>query len=249
MNINRDTVSAIASELSLACRILSEQEIVDAYGQISARLPGANGLFVINRGISPALATAGDFLVSDLSGKIIWGEGYSNSEWPIHAAIYQSRPDVGCVLHSHSRLSRIFSLSRKKLRGLLSSSGPEWQDGIPVYREPGLITSMERGIELSVQLGNSSAILLRGHGDVVATSGIKRTLLKAINLKMNADVLHEVLSHGEEVDLWSDSELAVWGQREIKGIGAEHASALVDRAWDYYVARVDGRLSRLLKRD
>lgn len=246
--MDREVVARLTTELTLGCRILAEQEIVDAYGQISARLPGRDALFVINRGISPALVMAEDFIVCDLAGKIVWGEGQANSEWPIHASIYRVRPDVNCVLHSHSRLSRIFSLSRQKLRGLLTSSGPEWQEGLPVYRSGGLITSLERGDKLALVLGKSSAALLRGHGDVIATNGIKRTVMKAIVLKQNADVLHEVLSHGGEPELWSAEDLAAWANTRIKGLSKENAEALAARAWDYYAARVDGRLNRLLHR-
>lgn len=246
--LNAEALKELAAELTVSCRILAEQEIIDAYGQISARVPGAEGLFMINRGISPALVMSEDFIVCDTAGKIVHGDGHMNSEWPIHASIYLTRPDVTCVLHSHSRLSRIFSLSRHKLRGLLTSSGPEWQEGLPLYREAGLITTLERGAKLAQVLGGQSAMLLRGHGDVIATNGVKRTVMKAITLKQNADVLHEVISHGGEIELWSKEELAVWANSQIQGMSKENAAALAARAWDYYAARIDGRLGRLLHR-
>lgn len=241
-------LAGLTAELTLGCRILAEQEIIDAYGHLSVRVPDADGLFLINRGISPALVTPEDFIVCDLAGKVVAGEGQPNSEWPIHACIYLSRPDVGSVLHSHSRYSRIFSLSSHKLRGLLTSSGPEWQEGLPLYRSAGLITSVERGERLATVLGHGSAALLRGHGDVVATSGTKRTVMKAITLKQNADVLNEVLAQGGEIEPWSKQELAEWSASPLKGLSQENAAALAARAWDYYAARVDGRLARLLGR-
>lgn len=246
--MNTETLAKLAAELTLGCRILAEQEIIDAYGQISVRVPGADGLFMINRGISPALVEPDDFIVCDAQGGIVHGSGHLNSEWPIHACIYRARSDVTSVLHSHSRLSRIFSLSRHKLRGLLTSSGPEWQEGLPLYREAGLVTSLERGDKLAKVLGDKSAALLRGHGDVIATNGVKRTVIKAITLKQNADVLHEVISHGGEIELWSKEELATWADTEVKGLSPENRAALAARAWDYYAARVDGRLARLLHR-
>lgn len=246
--IDTKILAKLAAELTLGCRILTEQEIIDAYGQISVRIPDTDGLFMINRGISPALALPEDFIVCDFSGNIVHGEGYMNSEWPIHACIYRVRPDVNSVLHSHSRLSRIFSLSRHKLRGLLTSSGPEWQEGLPLYRGAGLVTSLERGNRLAQVLGKQSAVLLRGHGDVIATNAIKRTVMKAVTLKQNADVLNEVILHGGEIELWSKEELSIWGDTQVKGMSPENAAALAARAWDYYVARVDGRLARLLHR-
>jgi hypothetical protein len=46
--------SDLAQELAMGCRILAEQEIIDAYGHLSARYPGRDDVFVINRGMSPA---------------------------------------------------------------------------------------------------------------------------------------------------------------------------------------------------
>jgi len=249
MGLKDKDLVELAEQLTLGCRILAEQEIIDAYGQISARLPGEDGLFMINRGMSPALVTAADFLVCDLDGGIVDGDGHPNAEWPIHTSIYRARPDVMSVLHSHSRLSRIFSLSHRKLRGLISSSAPDWQDGLPVYRAAGLITTLERGQALARVLGSNSAALLRGHGDVTATGSIRSTVLKAITLKQNADVLHELISHGGEVELWKESELADWANVQRASLSREAIEALGNRAWDYYEARVNGRLAALLRPD
>ncbi|MDA1324993.1 MAG: class II aldolase/adducin family protein [Proteobacteria bacterium] len=246
MGLSDKNLVELAEQLTLGCRILAEQEIIDAYGQISARIPDTDTHFMINRGMSPALVTASDFLVCDLDGGIIDGDGHPNAEWPIHTSIYRARPDVRSILHSHSRLSRIFSLSHRKLRGLISSSAPDWQGGLPLYRAAGLITTVERGAALAKVLGNSSAALLRGHGDVTATGSIKNTVLKAITLKQNADVLHEVISHGGEIELWNESDLADWANVQRASLSPAAIEALGNRAWDYYVARVNGRLAGLL---
>lgn len=239
-------IHQLAERLTVGCRILAEQEIIDAYGHLSARLPGDDQLFVMNRGMSPALVEPEDFIVLDFEGKVVSGTGYPNQEWPIHACIYRARADVGSVLHSHSRLSRIFSLSQRRLRGLITSSVPEWQGGLPVYRGAGLITSSERGDALARVLGGESAALLRGHGDVVVGGNPASTVMKAVTLKSNADVLHEVISHGGEIDLWTEEETAAWGVRRHESVSAEALDSMANRAWDYYAARINGRLDRLL---
>jgi ribulose-5-phosphate 4-epimerase/fuculose-1-phosphate aldolase len=238
----------LAQRLTTGCRILAEQDIVDAFGHLSARLPGDDRLFLMNRGMSPALVTPEDFIVLDWEGNVVAGDGYPNAEWPIHACIYRARPDVGGVLHSHQRLSRIFSLSPRKLRGLLMSAVPEWQDGLPIYRGAGLVNSVERGDTLARTLGSGSAALLRGHGDVVAASDVIETVLKAIALKANADVLHELISHGGEVQLWDAADVAAWAAPMHGNLSREAAKALANKAWDYYEARINGRLAQLLGR-
>ena len=226
----------LAKSLSLGCRILAEQGIIDAFGHLSARIPGEPQHYMINRGMSPALAVEKDFVVCDGDGKVVRGDGHPNGEWPIHAAIYRARPDVQSILHSHSKMSRIFSLSQRRMRGLLTSNAPEWQGGLPVYRTPGLITSMQRGEEVAEVLCDNCAMLLRGHGDVVVGASVRLTVLKAIALRQNEEVVHELISHGGEIDLWTDEELEKWKAPDFK-ISDDAKSALNDRVWDYYVAR------------
>ncbi len=241
------TDSELAKSLAMGCRILSEQGIIDAFGHLSARIPGEPDLFMMNRGMSPALAEEKDFIVCDHNGKVIRGNGHPNGEWPIHAAVYRARPDVTSVLHSHSKMSRIFSLSHRKMRGLLTSNVPEWQGGVPVYRKPGLITSMQQGEEVASTLCDNCAVLLRGHGDVVVGGSVRQTVLKAIALKQNEEVVHEVISHGGEIDLWSDEDVQKWKAPVNFKISEEAKAALSDRVWDYYVARATDTLPRAKK--
>ncbi len=239
------TNADLAARLTLGCRILAEQNILDAYGHLSARMPDEPGHFMISCGMSPALVEPDDFIVLDCEGKVVSGSGHPNAEWPIHASIYRARADAQSVLHSHSRLARIFSLSNRRLRGLLTSSAPEWQGGLPVYRQGGLVTTRERGDALVNVLADESAVLLRGHGDVIVSGSVKATVMKAIVLNQNADVLHEAISHGGEIDLWTDADLEAW-RSPHQTVSREAQEAMANRAWEYYEARVTGRLGRLL---
>lgn len=235
----------VAERLTLGCRVLAEQDIVDGYGHLSARHPDHRELFVISRAMSPALVEPSDFIVMDFDGKVIEGSGFPNQEWPIHACIYRARADVGSVLHSHSPLSRVWSLSPVKLRGVLMGQSYDWNDGLPVYRDAGLIRNLERGQKLVATLGSGSAMLLRGHGDVVVDADVTRNVMRSITLKQNAAALHMVLAHGTP-DYWSIDEAKPWVEPMSPDVSREAAAGLAARAFDYYVARVDGRLAKRL---
>jgi HCOMODA/2-hydroxy-3-carboxy-muconic semialdehyde decarboxylase len=239
-------ISAVADRLTKGCRVLAEQDIIDAYGHLSARVADQPNLFVINRAMSPALVVPEDFIVMDLDGKVVEGKGFPNQEWPIHACVYRARPDVASVLHSHSTWSRVWSLSPVKFRGVLMGQAHDWNDGLPVYRDPGLIRNVERGERMAETLGGGSAMLLRGHGDVVADADVARTVMRSITLKQNAEVLHAVLAHGGAPDYWSAEDAKVWVEPMGPAVSREAAGQLAARALDYYEARIDGRLQRLL---
>ena len=68
------------SLLTLGCRILTDQSILDAYGHLSARLSDRPDQFMISRGMSPALVEPEDFIVLDLDGKMMAGSGHPNAE-------------------------------------------------------------------------------------------------------------------------------------------------------------------------
>lgn len=239
------STDALVERLTIGCRILAEQDIVDAYGHLSARAPDRENCFLITRAMSPALATPGDWLVMTFDGEVVAGDGFPNQEWPIHACIYRARPDVGSVLHSHSKWSRVFSVSPVKLRGVLMQQAADWNEGVPVYRKPGLIRTRERGDDLAATLGKGSAALLRGHGDVVVDQDVTRAVMRAVTFKQNAEVLHAVLAHGEP-DYWTPEEASGWREMVLPGVSPEAAAALAGRIWEYYEARVNGRLQRLL---
>ncbi len=185
----------------------------------------------------------------DLSAKVLQGEGFPNQEWPIHARVYRARPEVGAVLHSHSMWSRIWSLAPIRLRGVLSGQASEWNEGLPVYRNAGLIRNIERGDRLAETLGRGSAALLRGHGDVVVSRDVSSTVMRSITLKQNAQVVHATIALGPP-DYWGKEEAEGWNEPQAAGGGGgrpeQSSQAIPNRAWEYYEARVNGRLRKLL---
>jgi L-ribulose-5-phosphate 4-epimerase len=237
-----------AEQLTTGCRILAEQEIIDAFGHLSARVPGRDDLFIIPRQMAPALVTPGDFVVMDLDGKVVQGDGFPNQEWPIHACVYRARADVSAVLHSHSMWSRIWGLAPIKLRGVLTGQSYEWNDGLPVYRDAGLIYNVERGERMVEILSSGSAMLLRGHGDVVVGRDVTSTVLRSINLKQNAQVVHAAMTLGQP-DYWGKEEAAGWREQAARQPAGPGAVVVPNRAWEYYEARINGRLRKLLNQD
>ncbi len=240
-------IASVAAQLTLGCRVLAEQNIIDAYGHLSARAPDREGCFVISRAMSPALVTEADFVVMDFDGNVVEGEGFPNQEWPIHACVYRARPDVGSVLHSHSFWSRVFGLSPVKLRGVLMQQAAEWNEPLPIYRDAGLIRNVERGNKVVELLGKGSAMLLKGHGDVVADRDVVATCMRSLALRDNAQVLSTVLSHGHgEPDYWTEQDAAGWKEPMQGTTTGAHLAALQNRLFEYYEARVNGRLRKLL---
>src|SRR5205823_6949222 len=95
--------AAAIGDLALASRILANEGVLDAYGHVSVRHPTDPNRYLMARSLAPALITATDILEFDLSSRPVTPtQARLFTERFIHGAIYQARPDVKAIVHSHS---------------------------------------------------------------------------------------------------------------------------------------------------
>ena len=98
--------------------------LVDIYGMsdmmanhISARVPDEDGAFLINAyGMMYEEITASSLIKIDHAGAILsspdFGElkyGVNKAGYVIHSAVHEARPEVACVIHTHSWASMAVS--------------------------------------------------------------------------------------------------------------------------------------------
>src|ERR1700761_2998922 len=90
-------------DLVIANRILAHQGVVDAYGHVSMRHPENPNHFLLSRSRSPELVEESDILEFTLDGKVVGTDKRPPYlERFIHGGIYEARPDVAGVVHSHA---------------------------------------------------------------------------------------------------------------------------------------------------
>ena len=68
-------------------------------GNVSLRT--RDGMVITPSGGSPEGVRARDMAVMALDGESE-GEATPSSEWPMHAAIYRTTQEAGCIIHTHS---------------------------------------------------------------------------------------------------------------------------------------------------
>ena len=91
----------LITKLLTACRILDHEGIMDELGHFSVRVPGKDQV-LINGKISPGQATEEDIILLDLDGNKLEGRLEAAKEIPLHLSVYQRRPDVMAIAHTHS---------------------------------------------------------------------------------------------------------------------------------------------------
>jgi ribulose-5-phosphate 4-epimerase/fuculose-1-phosphate aldolase len=238
----------LVRDLVTANRILFQQGVVDGFGHVSVRHDRDPSMFLLARNMAPALVTEEDILVFDLDGNPVSPRAPAvYLERFIHSEAYRARSDINGLVHSHSKEVIPFGIVPEvTLKPIFHMSG-FLGEGCPVFeiRDTGgpatdlLIRSPELGAALARDLGQFSAILMRGHGATVVADSLKRAVYRAVYMQMNAELQATALGLGS-INYLTAGEAAATMQ-SVEG--------QLTRAWDMWalMARnleLGGRRSR-----
>ena len=232
----------LIEDLVAANRILSHENIVDAYGHVSVRHPDDPGRFLLSRARAPECIEADDIMEFTLEGVAVDARGRSPYlERFIHGAIFEARPEIHSVVHNHSHHVIPFGITGTKLRPVMHSCAsighevPIWDTQAKFGDTNMLVSDMAMGRDLASLLGDRPAALMRGHGCVVAAAGIRQAVSTAIYLNRNAELQMQAAALGEIRFLTPGEVDKVNGGR---GEQARRGGQVgLDRAWEYWCVR------------
>jgi HCOMODA/2-hydroxy-3-carboxy-muconic semialdehyde decarboxylase len=206
--------SALIDDLAAANHILFDQNVVDAFGHVSARDPENPHQFLLARNIAPAQVQPEDILLFDMEGRALGAAGHRlYLERFIHSEIYRRWPDVNAVVHSHSPTIVSFSvLKNVPLRATMHMAGFVGTR-VPIFdlrdvRGDGtdmLIRDAELGKHLAEHFKQDKLVLMRGHGSTVVADSLQRAVYRAIYAETNARTLKEAMLLGQ-VSTLSEAE-------------------------------------------
>jgi len=217
----------LKSDVISACRVLSEQKLVEGFGHVSARLPESDS-FLLTPRISLALVAEADLLTLDLDGKVLEGHHPAPFEAWLHTAIMKSKPGVNAVMRIHARVANMFSVTDRKLEPV-HNHGSFFAGGVPVFKKPDLISSAALGAEMVESLGEHPAILLRGNGQVTVGRTIAEAVMMAIYLEEAASILYGALQIGTPIPLTQTES----SRRRVEAL----PTVDLERAWKFFKSR------------
>jgi ribulose-5-phosphate 4-epimerase/fuculose-1-phosphate aldolase len=148
------------------CDDLGWTDLIDTH--MSVRVPGEPNCFLINHYEEMFdEITASSLIKMDLDGKIYGKQGRFNAAgFTIHSGVYKARPDVNCVMHTHTRAGGGVSLMKKGLRPI-SQDALHVLDDI-VYHEYGVPATVEECEELGKTCQKGGHVILNNHGLLTA---------------------------------------------------------------------------------
>ena len=112
-----EDIELAVRDLVVANRILAHEDVVDAYGHVSIRHPANPERFFLSCSRSPELVQRSDIMEFELDGAVVGDdERQPYLERFIHGAIYEKRPDINSVVHSHAEDVLPFGIAPTPLR-------------------------------------------------------------------------------------------------------------------------------------
>ncbi|QGZ64661.1 class II aldolase/adducin family protein [Paraburkholderia acidisoli] len=158
-------------DLAACYRLIALYGMSDmAANHISARVPGEEGAYLINAyGMLYEEVTASSLIKIDIAGNILGKPlfvgadyGINRAGYVIHGAIHEAKPELTCVIHTHSWPGMAVSSLKCGLLPLTQTAMRFYQIGYHDYC--GVVLDTSERESLVRDLGENNALILRNHG-------------------------------------------------------------------------------------
>ena len=136
------------------------------FTHVSARVPGPDEHFLINAyGMLFEEMTASSLVKVDLDGEKVLESPHAVNPagFVIHSAVHAARPDVGCVLHTHTKAGVAVSAQADGLRPLSQTSLFAYAT-LAYHDYEGVALNDDEKPRLVADLGDKNCLMLRNHG-------------------------------------------------------------------------------------
>jgi L-fuculose-phosphate aldolase len=164
-------------------------------GHVSMRAPGEDAFWVTPFGYFDETLPSHVIKV-DFNLNLLEGSWRPSPAIEFHEAIYEARPDVNSVVHTHSKWVIVLSTTHKKL-GMYDAASVFFHDDHAVYKGGGAA-----GKDLVPALGKNRALILVNHGSINVSDSLENATIEAIVLEKSAKYqVHAMQIGGQEIPL------------------------------------------------
>ncbi|QJW83412.1 class II aldolase/adducin family protein [Ramlibacter terrae] len=153
--------------------------LVDIYGMsdmmanhISMRVPGEESFLINPYGMMYEEITASCLIKVNLAGEILakpdfgaLNYGINKAGYVIHSAVHEARPEVACIIHTHSWASMAVSSLDCGLLPITQTAMRFLKIGYHEYE--GVVLNDSEKVSLIRDPGDGEALILRNHGALV----------------------------------------------------------------------------------
>jgi ribulose-5-phosphate 4-epimerase/fuculose-1-phosphate aldolase len=214
----------VRCELAAAYQLAAQFRWTDLiFTHFTARVPGSDHILINPYGLMFDEITASSIVKIDHEGNVVddvTGLGVNYAGFVIHGCVHEARPEINCVIHTHTRAGVAVSVQK---HGLLPLSQHALRTyGMLTYHDyEGIALELDERGRLAADLGKTSkAMILRNHGLLTLGDSVSEV---------------DALAGGRVEAGLIDEQTARKGFEQFQGPGG----AEVNKAWDALLRMLD----------
>ena len=169
------------------------------YTHFSARVPGTDDILINPYGLMFDEITASNLVKIDMKGNVLddtTGMGVNEAGFVIHGCVHLARPEVNCVIHTHTRAG--VGVSAQKCGLLpLSQHAMRVQAMVTYHDYEGIALDLDERTRMERSLGKTSkAMILRNHGLLTLGESVREAFELMYYLDCACQIQVDALSGG-----------------------------------------------------
>ena len=167
-----------------AAQELTRQGFLSATGgNLSARVPGMDLMVITPSNYGYMKMVAEDICVLDMNLTPVAGKRKPSIESGMHAAIYQARPDVNAVIHTHQAYPSTLAIIGKSIPPLFDEQVVFLGDAVEIIPYAPSGSDELRDIVAAQTLSHNNAYLMANHGALLLGSDLERAMFNVAVLE------------------------------------------------------------------
>ena len=189
-------------------RLINSGLTVATWGNISARDPEKDLVYLTPSGMDYSVITPDDIVVCDMDRNVVEGSRKPTIEKDLHIESYRARPDINAIVHTHAVDSTVFACMGEDIPVITDEAAQVL--GGPVKRaEYALPGTMDLAYNCVKALGKDSmACLLQSHGAVCLGFDMNEAFRVSKVLEMTALIYYKIRSIGARALPMSEEDIA-----------------------------------------
>ncbi len=180
------------------CRTLLDRGYLKATeGNVSVRVPGEDAFAITPSSYDYGKMEPGDICVLGLDGRQILGVRKASIESSMHAAVYERRPDVSVIIHTHQPYASALALMERPIPALFDEQVRYLGRSVElVPYAPSGTSFLKKGVAKKLASG-ANAYILENHGVLVLGGDAEQAVHNmALLEKVALDYLLALLTDG-----------------------------------------------------
>ena len=235
----------VRCDLAALYRVIGHFRWTDMiFTHISARVPGGDHHFLINRyGVLFDEMRASDLVRIDSEGRPVEAGASDDpgryrvnpAGFTIHSAVHMARPDVLCVVHTHTAAGAAVSAQKQGLLPI-SQHALKYYGHLAYHDYEGIALDLAERDRLVNDLGSHNAMILKNHGLLTCGKSIPEAFQEMYFLERACEIQIRALAGNAELNLPSQKVCEVTAEQYRR----DESDGIMALQWEAALRMIEG---------